>query len=267
MVKEKIIEEVIKVSREVGHFALSEFNSFDRSKIEYKGVNDLVSYVDKESEKMLVERLEKVLPEAGFITEEETEDRRGAEYTWVIDPLDGTTNFVHGIPVFAVSIGLLRTNETGSGDQIVLGVILDPTRDECFHATDSGPAFCNHREIKVSPNTTLGQSLVATGFPFTKFDQLSKYMPLLQDFISQSHGVRRIGSAAIDLAYVACGKFEGFFEYNLNPWDVAAGALIVERAGGMVTDFSGKGNYVFGRQILAANQIHPEMLQLISRYF
>ena len=147
MVEEKIIEEVIKVSQEVGHFALSEFNSFDRSKIEYKGFNDLVSYVDKESEKMLVEGLDKVLPEAGFITEEGTEDRRGTEYTWVIDPLDGTTNFVHGIPVFAISIGLLQANEAGSGDQIILGVIHDPTRDECFHATDSGPAFCNNREI------------------------------------------------------------------------------------------------------------------------
>lgn len=262
MDKERIIQEVIKASTEVGHFALSELSTFDQSKVEYKGINDLVSYVDKESERKLVEKLKIVLPEAGFITEEGTEDQRDTEYTWVIDPLDGTTNYVHGIPIFAVSIGLLRAK-----NEMVLGVIFDPNRNECFHATNSGPAFCNHQEIKVSPNTAMGKSLVATGFPFTKFDELSKYMPLLQEFMSQTHGVRRMGSAAIDLAYVACGRFDGFFEYNLNPWDVAAGALIVQRAGGKVTDFGGNDNYVFGRQILAANQVHGEMLQLINRHF
>jgi len=267
MVEKKIIEEVIQISTEVGHFALSEFNSFDQSKVEYKGLNDLVSYVDKESERMLVERLKSVLPGSGFIAEEGTENRRDTEYTWVIDPLDGTTNYVHGIPIFAVSVGLLKANPGGSGNQIILGVIFDPSRDECFHATSTGPAFCNHREIEVSPNASLGQSLVATGFPFTKFDELSKYMPLLQEFMSKTHGVRRMGSAAIDLAYVACGKFDGFFEYNLNPWDVAAGALIVQRAGGKVTDFNGGDNYLFGRQILAANQTHQEMQQLINVYF
>ncbi len=267
MVPEDIIAGVIEISKAVGHFALSEFNSFDRSKVEYKGFNDLVSYVDKESEQRLVDGLKNVLPGAGFITEEGTGTPSNNQYTWVIDPLDGTTNFVHGLPVFSVSVGLMETRNDDHGRRIVLGVIFDPSRNECFHATSSGPALCNSREIAVSTNSSLAQSLVATGFPFTNFDQLSNYLPLLQEFISKTHGVRRMGSAAIDLAYVASGKFDGFFEYNLNPWDVAAGALIVERAGGIVTDFGGSNDYVFGRQILAANQVHGEMINLINQYF
>ena len=263
---DKTLQSVIGVIKEVGDFLLTEFRSFDRSKVEYKGVNDLVSYVDKEAEQRLIERLGVLLPEAGFIAEEGTKSHDSEELLWVIDPLDGTTNFTHGLPVFAVSIGLITTDHQ-SEHKPILGVIYDPSRDQCFYATQNGRSYCNQKVISVSQTPNLEHCLVATGFPYSKFDQIENYLELLESFITKSQGVRRMGSAAIDLAYVASGRFEGFFEYNLNAWDVAAGALIVERAGGIVTDYSGGNNFLFGRQILAANTAHSQMLKLIQEHF
>lgn len=257
----EIQKQVVTASREVGAFIRTEGAAFDRARIEQKKVfNNLVSYVDKEAEGRLVNALQAALPEAGFITEEATvQQSEQHEYKWIIDPLDGTTNFLHGLPLYAISVGLTRN------DDIILGVVYDIARDECFHAIEGEPAYCNDREISVSRIPTLSESLLATGFPYYQFDKGDIYLEIIKHFLNETHGIRRLGSAAIDLAYVACGRLEGFFEFNLNPWDVAAGAFIVQQAGGTVTDFQGKGNFLYGGEICAANGLmHEEMLQIIK---
>ncbi|SMD36165.1 myo-inositol-1(or 4)-monophosphatase [Reichenbachiella faecimaris] len=256
-----ITQQVVTLSLECGAFIKKEAESFDYEDVELKGKNDLVSYVDKEAEKMMVEKLKKILPEAGFITEEGTEKESDTEYKWIIDPLDGTTNFIHGLPIYSTSIALTRDTE------IVSGVVFDIGRDDCFHAYQGGGAYCNGKPIRVSKLPTLGDSLLATGFPYYDFDRMPEYQSILNELMQNAHGLRRLGSAAIDLVYVGLGRYEGYFEYNLNPWDIAAGALIVEEAGGTVTDFSGGDNYLFGREILAANTIHAEMLAIIKKHW
>jgi len=261
----KIEKGVIEICREVGDFISREGASFDRSRIEQKNTfNNLVSYVDKESEKILVRTLAKLFPDAGFITEEGTvEQSKEHEYNWIVDPLDGTTNFLHGVPLYAISIGLARKNK------VVLGVIYDICQKECYHAVEDSPAYLDDRIIRVSALPSLSESLLATGFPYYHFDKRDDYLDIIKEFLNETHGIRRLGSAAMDLAYVACGKLEGFFEYNLHPWDVAAGALIVERAGGKITDFKGGDNFLFGDQFCASNTyVHDEMLKIIqSRWF
>ncbi|TPE45524.1 inositol monophosphatase family protein [Pontibacter mangrovi] len=248
--------------RNVGAFIQKESESFDSSKVEKKGFNDLVSYVDKEAEQKLVEGLRKLLPEAGFIAEEGTDSTKGERFNWVVDPLDGTTNFTHGLPAYCVSVGLL------DGDEVVLGTVYDPNRDECFWAYKGGGAYCNDTPIHVSGAPALKDSLIATGFPYYDFGLTQQYLQVLGAFMSRSHGVRRMGSAAIDLAYVACGRFEGFFEYNLKPWDVAGGAILVQEAGGRLSKFTEEGDYVFGGEIVASNsQVHPEMQQTIGEFW
>jgi myo-inositol-1(or 4)-monophosphatase len=254
-------QDVMDITREVGEFIRVEGASFDLSRIEQKdGFNNLVSYVDKEAERRLVTALKKILPQAGFITEEGTvEQSKMNEYNWIIDPLDGTTNFLHGLPIFAISIGLTKKDKT------ILGVVHHVIRNECFHAVDGDGAYCNEQSIKVSPIKNLSESLLATGFPYYHFDKKDVYLDIIKDFLEKTHGIRRLGSAAIDLAYVACGRIEGFFEYSLNPWDVAAGTFIVQQAGGVVTDFKGGNDFIFGGELIAANaHVHVEMMQLIK---
>ncbi len=251
--------QVRELCLEVGDFIRVESLSFDRSQIHLKqGFNNLVSYVDRESERRLVDALLRLVPGAGIIGEEGASVPSQNGYQWIIDPLDGTTNFTHGLPPFAISIGLTHLNTT------VLGVVYEVTRQEMFHAVGDGPAFCNGREIRVSKIATLNESLFATGFPYYDFPKMEAYLSIIRKFLKQSHGVRRLGSAATDLAYVAAGRFEGFFEYNLNPWDVAAGAFIVQRAGGTVSDFKGGNDFLFGREICAAGSVHPDMQRLIA---
>ncbi len=257
---DETLEKTRALINEVAVFIRNESAGFDRSRIEYKGLNDLVSYVDKESEKMLVAGLREIVPEAGFITEEGTIVRTNKQLTWIIDPLDGTTNFIHGLPAFAISVALTDGGET------ILGVVHEINRDECFYAMD-GKAFCNGEPIGVSDQEQLSGSLLATGLPYHSFDKMDQYLQILTSFMQNSHGIRRVGSAAVDLAYVACGRFEGFFEYNLNAWDIAAGAYIVQCAGGSVSDFKGGDNYLFGREIIAANAIHGEMLSTIRKHW
>lgn len=262
---EQIEKGVIEICREVGEFISREGAAFDLTRIEQKHVfNNLVSYVDKEAEKSLVKALGKLFPAAGFITEEGTvEQSQQHEYNWIIDPLDGTTNFLHGIPLYAISIGLTRNNK------VILGVIYDVCQKECYHAFENSPAYCDDRIIKVSAISSLSESLLATGFPYYHFDRRDVYLDIIKEFLNETHGIRRLGSAAIDLAYLACGRLEGFFEYNLHPWDVAAGAIIVQQAGGKVTDFKGGDDFLFGNQLCAANSlVHAEMLEVIrSRWF
>ncbi|MBC5774616.1 inositol monophosphatase [Pontibacter sp. KCTC 32443] len=259
---QQLCNNVTIIARSAGAFIKQEVSDFDRSKVEMKGFNNLVSYVDKQAEEKLVNDLRKLLPEAGFITEEETATERGDRYNWIIDPLDGTTNFTHGLHHFAVSIGLMEN------DEMVLGVIYAPMMDECFYATKGNGAYLNDKQIKVSDAEGLKDSLIATGFPYYDFGLTQQYLQVLGGFMAVSHGVRRIGSAALDLAYVAAGRFEGFFEYNLNAWDVAAGVVIVQEAGGKLSKFTAGGDYVFGREIVASNgNIHNEMLQTIAQHW
>jgi myo-inositol-1(or 4)-monophosphatase len=259
---ENLAGQVADISKIAGDFIRQERKNFDPDKIEYKGLNDLVSYVDKTAEKMIVSALEKILPEAGFITEEKTINKTSAHYNWIIDPLDGTTNFIHGLPTYSVSIALKEYEE------LVLGVIYEINLDECFHATKDAPAYLNGKEIKVSKNAAVGTSLLATGFPYYDFAKQPAYMELFKELMKSSHGLRRLGSAAVDLAYTACGRFDAFYEYNLNPWDVAAGVVIVRQAGGQVVNFKGGDEVLDSRELLATNgKITPEMLGIIQKYF
>lgn len=255
-----ILKNVISVCEEVSEFIRIEGEGFDLSRIEQKtSFNNLVSYVDKEAERRIVEVLKKLTPDACFITEEGTvEQSKDRPYNWIIDPLDGTTNFLHGLPIYAISIALTH------GSKPILGVIYHIIRKECFYATHDSNAYCNGKIIKVSSIPSLNESLLATGFPYYHSSKRDAYLDIIKVFLEKTHGIRRLGSAAIDLAYVACGRLEGFFEYNLNPWDVAAGVLIVERAGGKVTDFEGGENFIFGGQLCAGTSaMHGEMLEVI----
>ncbi len=259
---QKLCQEVCTLSKQVGSFIKNESEKFSTSRIEVKGKNDFVSYVDKTSEIKIIEGLSTLLPESGFIAEEGTSAKKGEVYNWVIDPLDGTTNFIHGIPCYAVSIGLMRKNE------LILGVVYEINLDECFYAWEGSKAYLNGKEIQVSKAPTLADSLLATGFPYYDYGRMKEYLELFQYFMKNTHGLRRLGSAATDLAYVACGRFDGFYEYSLRPWDVAAGAFIVQQAGGKVTDFKGGDNYVFGKELVAGNSIFfAEFLKAIQDHF
>ena len=254
--------QVANLARSAGKNLIEELKGFSVEDVETKGRHDFVSYVDKNTEDMLVGKLKKILPEAGFIAEENQELEKGERYNWVVDPLDGTTNFIHGIPVFSISIALM------DGDEIVSGVVHEANLGECFYAWKNSRAFLNGKSISVSRAEKLSDSLLATGFPYSDYSKLKPYLEMFTHLLHISHGVRRIGSAAVDLAWVACGRFEGFYEYGLNPWDVAAGALIIKQAGGKVTDFSGGQEYVFGRELLATNgNIHDEFLNDMKKYF
>lgn len=253
--------QVCEIARETGRWMAEERKNFDDSSIEFKGLHDLVSYVDKQAEARIIKALEVILPDAGFIAEEGTSDKKGERYNWVIDPLDGTTNFIQGVPVYAVSIGLLDNNE------LVAGVVYEVGRDECFYAWKNGGAYLNGEKIQVSERNDIHHALLATGFPYSNFHQLDNYLQFLKWTMTHSRGVRRLGSAAADLAYVACGRFDAFWEYDLKPWDVAAGALIVQEAGGKVSDFTGGQDYLFGREIIASNpHLERIILDKIGEY-
>lgn len=245
----------------VGDFIRQESKGFSRDQAEIKGRNDLVSYVDREAERRLHEGLARLLPGSGFIMEETGLHNSEAEFVWIIDPLDGTTNFVYGIPAFCVSVGLYHQ---GRG---LLGCVYEINRDELFFATRGGGATLNGKPLRASASTRLEEALVATGFPFRRFEQIDQYMAMLTVFMKQTKGIRRIGSAALDLAYVAAGRFDGFFEANLKPWDVAAGVLLIAEAGGIVTDYYGQEDYLFGGMIVAASAgIHPIMLATLQQH-
>lgn len=260
---QKIQEEAIKTARLAGDYIRRERKDFDWSKVEQKeNFSDLVSYVDKEAEKIIVESLTGVLPEAGFIGEEGVGDEKKGTYNWIIDPLDGTTNFLHDLPVYCVSIALVKEKEE------LAGVVYEVNRDECFHAVKGDGAFCNGRKITVSPAVSLSESLLATGFPYVAFEKMPQYLRLFDHFMRTTHGVRRLGSAAADLAYVAAGRLEGFFEFGLNAWDMAAGTLLVKEAGGFASDFEGGNNYLFGNNgLVAGSKLHPEILKTVQEFW
>ena len=260
----QLSRDLAALCRTTAGFIRQEATTFDRATVEHKGLHDLVSYVDQETERRLVSGLRLLLPAAGFITEEGTAgpDTPTEEFTWIIDPLDGTTNFVHGLPVYSISVALLHRKE------LVVGVVHEVNRDESFRAVRGGGAFCNDRPIHVSDISKLSDSLVATGFPYTDFVQLPNYLQILGAFMTRTHGLRRLGSAAVDLAYVAAGRFEGYFEFNLNSYDVAAGILLVREAGGHVTQFLAAGDPLFGREVVASNGLlHADMQATIGEFW
>ncbi len=254
--------QVCDVARDAGAYIRGELPRLRATDIQTKGVHNYVTHVDTTAEKRIVKALEQLLPEAGFIVEEESIRKKGGDYRWVVDPLDGTTNFIHGLPCFSVSIALMHQ------DEVVIGVVYEINHDECFYAWKGGGAYLNEKPVCVSDAGSLGESLLATGFPYYDYSLIDKYMELFTWCLRNTHGVRRIGSAAVDLAYVACGRFEAFFEYSLNPWDVAAGSLIVSEAGGEVTDFSEGANYVFNKEIVASNHgVYKELMGKVKEVF
>lgn len=248
------------IIRKVGDFAYNQFINFSSSHIQYKGKNNLVSYVDIESEKMLREELGRLVAGAGFIGEEGSDVPSENGYEWVIDPIDGTTNFTHGVPFWSISVALLHERRP------VLGYVYEVCHREMFSAIAGEGAKLNGEPIRTSGAEELGKALLATGFPYTDFSFLDDYLLLLTDFMRHSHGMRRFGSAALDLAYVACGRFDGYFEYGLHSWDVAAGVLLVREAGGIATTFTGGDDCIFGRQICVGEPaIHAQMQEVILR--
>jgi myo-inositol-1(or 4)-monophosphatase len=237
---------------------------------EYKGDADLVTEADRASEKLIVERLQTLFPDHGVYGEEGTRSQLDGEYRWYIDPLDGTTNFAHGFPAFCVSMGLERRAATlapGEDGELVAAVVYHPLLDEMFLAEKGKGAYLNGSRIHVSRTATIAESLVATGFPSRKRHE-NPNIHFYQQFSLRSHGVRRAGSAALDLAYVACGRLEAFWEFNLNPWDTSAGALLVAEAGGSITGFDGSPFRLDSREVLATNGLLlDEMLGFFRRMF
>jgi myo-inositol-1(or 4)-monophosphatase len=250
------------IARKVGTFIKEQQSKIKSDVIEVKGIHDFVTYVDKTAEEQIIAELKLILSDAGFIAEEGTETHRAERYNWIIDPLDGTTNYIHGLSPFAVSIALQEY------DEIVLGVVYEISLDECFYSWRGAPeAYLNGKTVTVSKANTVNSSLIATGFPYSNYDQLKMFMASLEYFIINSHGVRRLGSAATDLAYVACGRFEAFYEYSLQSWDVAAGSFLVKQAGGNVCDFKGGNDFIFGKEIIASNMlVHDEFKNIVNEF-
>ncbi len=243
-----LLPQVLQLCKEVGEFQLKHLLKVSVVEIEEKTANQLVSFVDRNSEQMLVDGLKKLLPDSTIIGEESaSENRILTTETWIIDPLDGTTNFLHGLPVFSISVALFVNG------QPELAVVECPSLKESFTAARGKGAHLNGASIQVAENVQLKNTLIATGFPYYTFGKMSEYLQLLEVFMRSTQGLRRMGSAAIDLAYVACGRFDAFFEMNLSPWDIAAGILLVREAGGRVTDFHGKEDIVFDQEIIASS--------------
>jgi len=247
------------IAREAGELLMSHFAR--HVKIEYKGDADLVTAADRASEALIIDRLQARFPRHDVLGEEGARRETGSDYKWHVDPLDGTTNFAHGFPVFCVSMGLERKG------QLIAGVVYDPTRGEMFSAAQGSGAYLNQHRIHVSKTAQLPESLLATGFPSHKRHK-NPNIHFYHQITLRTHGVRRAGSAALDLASVASGRFDGFWEFNLNPWDLAAGVLLVEEAGGQVTGFLGQSFRLEDRNVVATNGlVHAELLREFSEIF
>ncbi|MDA3929813.1 MAG: inositol monophosphatase family protein, partial [Prolixibacteraceae bacterium] len=223
--------------------------SIDKN-VEIKGHSNFVTNIDKLSEEKIVAALSQLIPESGFIAEEGTSTKIGEIYNWIIDPIDGTTNFIHGLTPHAISIALKKD------DKIVLGVVYEISHGEMFYAWEGSKAFLNDKVISVSTNFEHQNALIATEFPYYDMVLIDKYIDSMREIMEKTSGIRRLGSAAIDICYVACGRFEAFWEYGLHPWDIAAAAFIVQQAGGKVCDFNGSSEYLYNGQIITTNSIY-----------
>ena len=259
---EKLFYASREVVRQAGKFLMEEFGKVSAAQVETKSLNSLVSYADKKAEGILTEGLLECLPGSTFLTEEKTVSQERGEFQWIIDPLDGTTNFLHQIPIYAVSVGLRQ------GDEMIMGIVYEPNRDECFYAWKGSGAFLNGKKITVKKNDKLADSLLATGFPYYEFEKTPQYLEALKELMQTTRGLRRMGAAAVDLAYTAAGRFDAFYEYNLEIWDVAAGYFIVQEAGGAVCDFNGGDKYVDGTEIIAGSpEITQKVLEILRKSF
>jgi myo-inositol-1(or 4)-monophosphatase len=253
----------VKAARRAGNVINRGARDLDLLKVSSKGPKDFVSEIDHAAEAAIVETLLGAYPTHAILAEEGTAkgENAQAEYVWIIDPLDGTTNFLHGFPQYCVSIALEHRGI------VTQGVIYDPVRNDLFTATRGRGAFLNDRRIRVSKRHHLRDCLIGTGFPFRDGSFLDTYLAMMKEMITHTAGLRRPGAAALDLAYVAAGCYDGFFEVGLNPWDVAAGSLLVLEAGGLIGDLSGEGDYLRGGQVIAANpKVFAQMVQALSPY-
>jgi myo-inositol-1(or 4)-monophosphatase len=253
----------VKAARRAGNIINRGSRDLDRLTVTAKGPKDFVSEIDRAAESAIVETLLEAYPDHAILAEEGTAkgENAEAENVWIIDPLDGTTNFLHGFPQYCVSIALAHKG------QVTQGVIYDPVRNDLFTATRGRGAYLNDRRIRVSRRTQLKECLIGTGFPFRDGSFLDAYLAMMRTMIEHTAGLRRPGAAALDLAYVAAGFYDGFFEVGLNPWDVAAGSLLVLEAGGLIGDLSGEGDYLHGGEVIAATpKIFAQMVTLLGPY-
>lgn len=253
--------QVQEIARSAGSFIRDEQKKISAKNIEVKSVASLVTYVDKTAEQQIVSSLKKLIPDSGFVAEEGTAESNNEKYTWFVDPLDGTTNYIHGLAPHSVSIALAE------GDNLVLGVVYEVGANELFYAWKNSPAFCNGVEIKTATRSKSEDCLLATGFPYYDFDRLDDYIEAMKILMQTTRGIRRFGSAAVDLCYVAAGRFDAFWEHALHAWDIAAGVFILQQAGGKTVDFNGGENWLFGGEIVSAsNSYYPEFFAVINKY-
>jgi myo-inositol-1(or 4)-monophosphatase len=253
----------IKAARAAGALINRASLDLDLLKVSAKSPNDFVTEVDRASEEAIIEVLLGAYPGHGILAEESgrAHGAKDSDYVWIIDPLDGTTNFIHGLPIYAVSIALAHRGV------VQQAVVYDPCRNDLFFASRGRGAFLNDRRLRVSKRTRMTESLIGTGFPFRRGDNYKRYLQMFEAVMPQCAGLRRPGAAALDLCYVAAGYYDGFFETGLNPWDVAAGALIITEAGGLVGNFTGEADYMYQREVVAANpKIYGQLVRLLAPY-
>ena len=251
----------VKAARRAGSIISRASNDLDKLTVESKSQNDFVSEVDRAAEAAIIEVLREAYPQHSILAEESGLSDKASEYQWIIDPLDGTTNFLHGFPQYCVSIALSVKGV------LTHGVIYDPTRNDLFTASKGGGAVLNERRIRVSKTLALKDALLGTGFPFKEFAKFDRYIGMFKELTPKCAGIRRPGSAALDLAYVACGRYDGFWEMGLSPWDIAAGAILIKEAGGLVTDFAGEDNILeSGTIVTATPKVFPALLQIVQAH-
>ncbi|WP_353428423.1 inositol monophosphatase [Polynucleobacter sp. MWH-UH19D] len=251
----------VKAARRAGTVINRASLNLERLQVDRKQHNDFVTEVDKAAEAAIIETLSEAYPTHGFLAEETGEQNINAENVWIIDPLDGTTNFIHGFPQYAVSIALAVNGVTQQA------VVYDPNRDELFTATRGAGAYLDRRRLRVATQDRLNNSLIGTGFPYREDQDLEKYLKIFAEMSRQCAGLRRPGAASLDLAYVAAGRYDGFFESDLKPWDMAAGALLITEAGGLVGNYRGEEGFLKSGEVMAANpRIYAQMVQCLSKY-
>jgi len=258
----KFLTTAIKAAGLAGKVILANLGNISKRDIGMKSASDFVTRVDRESERIIINAIKKEFPQHSFLAEESVHEAETEQYRWIIDPLDGTTNYIHQYPVFSISIALEYRRE------IILGVVYDPLRKEIFHAEKGKGAYLNKHQIRVSVVNALKDSLIATGFPFRKKECIDQYLKLFKNVFTRVSDLRRAGSAALDLASLACGRCEGFFEIGLSPWDMVAGALLIKEAGGVVTDFGGGTDYIkTGNIVAGAPVVHKALLKEVKKVF
>ena len=255
-------ELAITVAYQAGEILRKNIGKITANVVEDKQPFDYVTDIDKACEQLIINSIKGHFPDHEILAEESGKNQNTHNYRWIIDPLDGTTNFIHGYPHSSISIALQKD------DEVILGVIYDPYRDELYHAEKGRGAYCNQKRIRVSKRANVNNCLISTGFPFKKRHLLEQYWKALSAIFMEVSGIRRTGSAALDLAYVACGRFDGFWELKLSPWDIAAGSIIIEEAGGKITDVEGKNNHIRTGDVIASNVIiHDFLLNKIQKFF